>query len=515
MSAARRGLAALLLAALPALCACEGPDASPAGEDERPARQETALSCAPAGVLGGVETDRRVVSLIFEGYSDAESMSALTDLLAARGVETVFFLSGVTADEHPEAVRAIREAGLGVGSYGMTGRKGAQGYAQRVSLRMLTRAQALLEQACGETPSLLCLNGAPYTPSLLQAAAAAGLESAVQPDVYVNHRSFGSAAAAEGFVRRLVRGSVISVKLGQELDALEYGRVVDVNEFRPMDDPEPSLSRAQEDIPRSVYASLGEGIGWLLDALKAEGYAIVSPQALQAERVTLLGQARALTKEEEVLVGAAAPVPPVTAQPLLAGETRAGTLEDFSGTVFVGGSAMAGLAGYVKARRGEDASFMPGAQFVAVPGLTVEGALAAHGAGAGLAASLAGTGAQRILMMLPVDDFGAAQAALPNVRVLLHQMKESCPDAQLCVLSCPPERGAAAEDNGAILRYNMGLWGLCLQYGLCFIDTASALRDGQGALAQAYCMDAQAGGAYLSAAGCEALLQYLSAHVPL
>lgn len=530
----KRGLMALLLAALlPALCGCtwrrSGAAAVQTIQEDVPLRNE------PAELLSGVQTDKRVVSLIFEGFSDQESMEQIIKLMASRGVDCVFFLSGVVAAEQPEVVRAIRDAGLTIGNYGMTGQKDMQERSQQNNLHQLIRAQTLLTEVSGITPTLFRSNGVTCSREILQAGAAAGLSAAVLPTVYVNHRSFSEQPSAASFVHRLERGSVISVKLGQELDAYEYGQVIAIHEMRPINDPQPSISRAQDDIPRSVYAELSESLTWLLDALEEEGYAIVSPERLQGEAVTLLGESRELTAREEALLDASAYALPVSARPLDAGETRPGTEADFDGAVFVGDSVMEGVASYVKWRRtaltGKESpedSYLPGARFLTAQNLSVEGALSrvsessVHpklgGRKQTLEDALRSMDAKRIYLMLRCEDPRMYQtgAELNNVRLLLHLIHKSCPDAVLCVISYPPNRSVLSDavTNAAIFRYNLALSRLCLQYGIHFIDAASALRDVQGMLAREYCMDPQTSGRQLNSEGCDALLTYLIGHIP-
>ena len=535
----KRTLAALPLLALALLlggcAAVRQPEQTPAPAQETMV-EELTLDNEPAALYGGVETDRRVVSLIFEGFSDEESMAQIISLMSSRRVDCVFFVSGVTASEQPELVRAISGAGLTVGSYGMTGQKGMEDNSQENNLRQFTRAQQVIGEVCGQTPSLFRCNGTAYTREVLQAAAAAGLQAGVQPTAYINHRSFSGEESAVSFVKRLVRGSVISVKLGQELDADEYGYVVSINEMRPMNDPEPSIARAQDDIPRSIYADLCESLAWLLDALAQEGYQIVSPERLQGEAVTLLGTPRALEPETEALLDASSYLFPVTKEALASAATHAGTLDDLDGAVLVGDSIAEGLGGFMQwqlAARQEDGGAKAakegvGLRFLTSSNLSVEDALArvskqsAHpvynGEKMSVESALREMGAKRIYLMLMCSDARAYEGSgeLTNVKLLLHLIRKSCPDATVCVVSYPPNRSSLTRgaSNKSIFRYNLKLCRLCQQYGIPFIDAASALRDEQGRLEQAYCLDAQTYGTHLSRAGCEALLQYLAAHIP-
>lgn len=549
---------ALLLAALLLLSACSLPlpELSPQPEStETPrtmATPEPTLTNAPAELYTGVETDRRVVSLVFEGYSDDASMNALVSLLAGRGTDCVFFLSGVTASEHPEVVRAVAEAGIEIGNYGITGQKDMQELSASKNIHQFTRGQELIAEACGATPELFRCNGTEYTREVLQAAAASGLSAGVEPTVYLNHRSFSDSGSATEYMQRLTRGSIISVKLGQELDAAEYGEVLNVNEQRPAVDPTPSISEAAEDIARSVYQTLAPSVEWLLDALEQEGYTIVSPEQLQSARVDMLGEPAELDEATLRLLDIDNYPVPVTGEPLSTVETREAVEGDFADTLFVGDTVMADIAGYVEWRRQteaaqkaaletalgtaptdaeeteEDPGFMGGAVFACSADLTVESALmkvsesSAHPELYGVKRSIEdivrSTSAKRVYIMLPSGDprvYTGAQG-LTNVKLLIYTIQKSSPDAQVCLVSYPPNRAAADKrlTSEKIFRYDLELCRLCMQYGIPLIDAASVLRDGEGKLAEEYCLDPDSYAKHLNDAGCQRWLQYITEHIP-
>lgn len=535
-----------------AACALPLPSGDPAAESTAAPRTmatpEPALDNDPAQLYTSVETDQRVVSLILEGYSDDASMRALASLLAERGVDCVFFLSGVTASEHPGVVRYIAEAGIEIGNYGITGRENMQEDSPSDNIHQFTRGQELIADACGAVPTLFRCNGTEYTREVLQAAAASGLAAGVEPTIYLNHRSFSSSDSASDYLLRLTRGSIISVKLGQELSAAEYGEVVNVDEQRPAVDPAPSISEAAEDIARSAYQTLAPSVEWLLDALEEEGYMIVSPELLQEARVDMLGPAAALDETTLSRLDFSGYKLPVTDEPLSTVETRAGSEADFERTLFVGDSVMAGIADYVQWRRETEAAakptpaenagsseqeeapeFLEGAVFAASADLTVESALmrvsadsrhpefgGARMTPADIAQAMS---AERVYIMLTCGDprvyTGAQQ--LTNVKLLIYSIIKSAPGAQVCVVSYPPNRAGSGSKltTEKLFRYDLELCRLCAQFGIPFLDAAAVLRDGTGDLAEAYSITSGAYSAQLSDAGCERWLDYLMDNIPV
>ena len=111
---------ALLLALLLSLAGCAAAEISepkPSGQPWTPT-PEPRITAEPAPLLRGVETGRKVISLIFEGFTDSATMEAISDVLKSRGISSVFFLSGITANENPQVLRKLTADGFAIGSYG-------------------------------------------------------------------------------------------------------------------------------------------------------------------------------------------------------------------------------------------------------------------------------------------------------------------------------------------------------------------------------------------------------------
>lgn len=83
--------------------------------------------------------------------------------------------------------------------------------------------------------------------------------------MFLNHTSFDSYESALLFVQKLSRGSILSVKLGQVLDADEFGGLTYAMNNRAID-PEPFLSDNMEDTITQTYANITNVLGWLLEA---------------------------------------------------------------------------------------------------------------------------------------------------------------------------------------------------------------------------------------------------------
>lgn len=486
------------------------------------------LQNEPALLYRGVETDQRVISLIFEGFTDSDTMNQLIDVLAARKVACVFFVSGLTATEETDTIRRIKEAGFEIGNYGITAQKNMQDDTIEENMHQFTLGQELLSQTCGVTPELFRCNGTEYTRQVLQAAAASGLTAGVEPTAYLNHHSFSAGTDATAFVQRLVRGSIISVKLGQELDAAEYGSVTDTNGERPAIDPSPSIADEADEMLLVPFKDIVPGVTWLLDALDSEGYTIVAPGELSRYEVNLLGDPVTLDDAVLTLLNDAAYAVPVTKDLLLSGmeRTDAGSLD---GCVLVGDSVANSIAGYVTWQRQTQPDYLAGLQFLIGDRLTVENSLmkvsgtSAHPIYENVKGTVEDTlrrmNAKRVYLMLQCSDpkLYSGEYPLSNYKLLLYLIRKQNPGIEIVILPVPPHVATSSETltNRQVFRFDLELARMCMQYNIAFLDTASGLRDATGALNMAYCIDPDTYGTHLNDDGCEQFIQSMSGYAPV
>ncbi|MBP3452479.1 MAG: polysaccharide deacetylase family protein [Clostridia bacterium] len=487
------------------------------------ATPEPALTCEPAQLYTGVDTEERLVSLVLEGYTDDTTITQLIDLMKARDIPCVWFVSGVTADEHVYMLRHAAASGIELGNYTISAEKELENRSASYLVHQFQRTQQLILAACAQLPSIGRCNTTQYTDTMLQAVRAGGLTHAVEPTLYLNHRSFASESDAQLYMESLVRGSIISVKLGQELDDDEYGDLGEELDERPAIDPPPTIS---EDLTKedTTYQNIVSVVTWLLDQLEQGGYEVVSLDELQAARADYLPQVKELTEEELALYDPTAYAAPVAQAPIGQCATRAGTTEELDGAVFVGDAITNGLGGYV-AWRNQQADFLPNTRFITWPGMTVEGALNTMEPGAiltagqvNIAQAIKESGAARVYLMLkPESPRGyVLEEYLTNLRLLIHLIQQENPGVQVIVQSVLPgvSQRTTAPTNANIFRYNLLLGKMCQEHGIPFLDVAFALRDTDGGLKTDYCIDADTYGIHLSDAGCQAWLDYLVAHIP-
>lgn len=525
----KRLMMILLLAAVClTLCSCQqlAPLTDQAAQPKFTATPEPALTCEPAALYTGVDTKKRVVSLVLEGYTDDTTTTQLMDLISQRNIPCVWFVSGVVADEHVPMLRYATNAGIELGNYTISAEKELEQRSATYLVHQFERTQQLIFAACGRLPSIGRCNSTEYTETMLQAARAGGLAHAVEPTLYLNHRSFASESDAQQYMSSIIRGSIISVKLGQELDDDEYGDVGEELDERPAIDPPPTISEdSTQDEAKWQYQNIVPVVTWLLDQLEANGYEVVSLADLQAAQADILPQVRELTEEELALYDPASYAAPASKTPMGQSVTHAGSMAELDGAVFVGDSVTTGLGGYVAWRRQQDASFLPNTSFISWSGMTVESALSTIDSDnpvgqsqPNIAKAIKETSASRVYLMLKFSTSRAysQEQYLSNLRLLIHHIQQENPGVQVVVQSVLPgvSQRTTTPTNAQLFRYNLLLGKMCQEYGIPFLDVAFALRDAEGGLKAEYCIDADTYGIHLSDEGCQAWLEYLAANIP-
>ena len=518
----RRGIAVVLIAAVLLLLPGCGREKSSTETREEGVQTpvtptpEPVISAAPANLLRGVETDRKVVSLVFEGYTDDSTMQAIAEVLAAKKIPAVFFLSGITANEHPDIVQDLEKRGFTIGNYGMSGAKHLELNPAYVNAERFELAQTQIALACGEKPELLRCNATVYTEDVLRAAAAAGLSAAVDPTAYLNHRSFKSSEEAYSYALNILRGSILSVKLGQELDEDEYDDLGEKLDERPAIDPSPGI-RWEWNTEEEKYASLPELVTWLIEALETLEYEFTDPVSLQREERILLHKTYELTPEEKNLLNPDAYALPVTEAPLSAGDSRTASENDFQGAVFVGDSVMQGISEYVNWKRGTEPSYLNGAQFLTGRNVTVESILDTDTELGNLGEELAQMDADSVWLCLGFTNPAGyvREDYMTKYRLLIKEIQDKNPGIRVVVLPVLPKvDGYGGVSNVYRFRLDLMLCAMCREYGLDYVDIASAVRDEKGSLREDFCLDLVTSGSHLNDAGCEAVLDYVRGHYP-
>ena len=125
---------------------------------------------------------------------------------------------------------------------------------------------------------------------------------------------------------------------------------------------------------------------------------------------------------------------------------------------------------------------------------------------------------KKIFVMLGMNDIGlyGVDGAIEGMKTLTSQISQSCPDAMIYIQSVTPmlENMQLTDlNNRTIAEFDSKVQPICQQRGYIYLDIASAVEDGSGALIYDYCGDPTAMGLHFSDAGCDAWVSYLKSHV--
>lgn len=474
-----------------------------------------------------VLSSSRKISIVFEGYSDEATMMALADLLAEKAIDTVIFIPGNRAMEHPEVIQYIADAGIDIGNYTLTGEPKMQMNKARKNARQFYRTQKAITTAGAPEPRFLRCNLTEYSEEMLKLAGLCNLKAAVQPSEYLNHRSFANEEQAVSFVRSVPRGSVISIKIGQELDATEV-RTKEIRVEKPADDPGPGINASEVDIEKKKNdVNIVELTRWLIDACVLENYEILSLDDLQksAEENILENEV-----PEELLEKLDISLYPGLVTTEAFGVEKRTRVPDsyFNKSVFVGDSIMVGIENYVETQRRQDPDFMGKAQFLSAGGLSVRNSLwevsdeSRHPSYEGerrlVEDAIALMDVDNVYIMLGMNDILLSDKLtyLDNYQILIRLIKEKSPNVQIHIISITPgtNKKELEPSNRQILEYNLALVEFCAKYGYHYIDVAYALRSSDGSLPVELCSDPEGMGFHFAEEACAKWLEYIYTHVP-
>ncbi len=261
------------------------------GRDAAMAQAAAMLAAEPlakASLLSGIAAKEKVFALTFDGLADHRTMERVFSLLEKYQVSSTFFVTGVEAAEDAAAVKSIIEAKQTLGSNSLKGQTHMEELAFEEMVGDFAYAAAILEAITGQAPELVKCRGTLYTDDLLAAAAASGFRYGVKSGVFVNYQSFNNYDGALGFISRLEKGSILSVKMKGVLDGQEYAGSSDSkNNYMPGRRPAGikggTEAKEGEGAKLSEEERLLRGIEWLLQAAKESGWRIVALDALAAQ----------------------------------------------------------------------------------------------------------------------------------------------------------------------------------------------------------------------------------------
>ncbi|MFU7517081.1 polysaccharide deacetylase family protein [Clostridium sp. HCS.1] len=177
-----------------------------------------------AEIIENINTDSSSIALTFEGLSDKETTFQILDLLNSYKIKATFFVTGVESSEDSSIIERIIKDGHTVGSGTLYGTKEMQNLSRDELISDFASANKILKDTTGDNIRLLKCSSTEYREELLASAYAVGHKYVVNPDAYLSYQSFKNYEEVVGYVKKLSKGNILSIKLQGVLDDFEYTR---------------------------------------------------------------------------------------------------------------------------------------------------------------------------------------------------------------------------------------------------------------------------------------------------
>ncbi|KAF5052460.1 Polysaccharide deacetylase [anaerobic digester metagenome] len=234
-----------------------------------------------AALLSGVEAVEKVFALTFDGFASPDAMAQVLALLDRYQVKAAFFVTGMEAAEGEDIILNLAEKGHLVECGTLYGLTHLDEKSTTELVADFAHARVILGDILGKEPDLLKCRSTVYSDNVLSAAASAGFQYAVQSNQYISYQSFKNYESALGYVSRLERGSILTIRLSGVLDEDEYGAAAKTKDAYMPGERRPGIGDGGLTASDTEKRLLQE-IEWVLKAAEEAGYQIVLPTSLKS-----------------------------------------------------------------------------------------------------------------------------------------------------------------------------------------------------------------------------------------
>jgi len=231
-----------------------------------------------AQIISGVNTLENKISITFDGLSDEQTMKNIIEIVNKYNLKATFFVEGLKSAENDQIVSELVANNFDVQNYTLQGEKHLETRSAENLVENFVRANVIIETLTGHQPSYLKLNATDLTDNVLKAAGASNIQAVIKSDYLINKTSFNSYEQTQGYVKQIKKGSIISIKLDDVLDATEVELVRDET---PALDKQASITDQDERVDVSEPDIL-KIIEWLAKALESKDYQTVELSRLSA-----------------------------------------------------------------------------------------------------------------------------------------------------------------------------------------------------------------------------------------
>ena len=231
----------------------------------------------PAGVIKG--TDKiaaNVIALTFDGMDSRGNMDAILKIVTDCKWHATFFVEGVNAARNATVIKNLLEEEQLIGNYSFVGVSKAERLQPEVLFEQFCRTQKILKILTGSEPKLFRLHDTRYQDFLLRAAAACGLEKAVESNATIYVRRLADEGIMEQFVADIKPGMIVSLQMSRPVPII-YSKKKGPD--KPAIDKKPTI-QDKNTVPGKEVTTV-DIVKKLCGKLKDKGFTVVTVNMLQ------------------------------------------------------------------------------------------------------------------------------------------------------------------------------------------------------------------------------------------
>lgn len=488
---------------------------------------DQAQTSSPAIIYGAGNVFEKAISLVFEGMTDPETMKGIADILEEENIESIMFIPAVEMEENTELMEYLIKKGIQFGNYGLTGEEGLGESASEKIARQVYLSNIYVEEYLNTEPSYFYATRSTYPEHVLRIVSAVGLDGVVEPNKFLNYKSFTTMQMAYNYVSRNLRGDVVSIKLSGELNQEEANINTTLDET-PASDKQGTIIDEKEDSKEEEIETVDilQMLRWFLQGCESNGIEIIPLKQLKEQSVQ---PREAMDVDEELLAKLDISLYPQLTTDFAFGLQEGAKVDHthFIDSVFVGDSIMEYIESYVNEKRQIDSTYLGNAQFLAMGGLSARNALweisdesrhpIYNGRRVTIQDGIAAMGnIKKVYIMLGLNDthLTDSDTHLENYQTLLELISHQSPQVEFYIMSITPgtDIDELNPNNQEIFERNLKLIEWCAMYGYNYIDVATVLRNINGALPTALCVDTEGQGYHYTEEAIEIFWEYLYTH---
>ncbi len=175
-----------------------------------------AVNAAPRRVpVYCVDTDEKKIALTFNAAWGDETTDTVLEILDRYGVKATFFFVGAFAEQYPESVRRIANAGHEIGNHSMRHKNPTkQAYAEILS--DISACSELLASLTGVSPRLYRAPAGAYDNKTIEAAERLGMTAVQWSADSIDWKNPSPEAIVQRIMKKAAPGGIVLLHLGKE-----------------------------------------------------------------------------------------------------------------------------------------------------------------------------------------------------------------------------------------------------------------------------------------------------------